>query len=162
MRLSVGGRTGPQVEQALQDSHSSGTEILEEAILHGVVDIRGVSSGSIVLQLRPVTDQAVQTLLNVRENNRLVEMIVGMLKKVNIASMMDGTEPLEIKVQVYKANPGKLTLNCLDKYTIFFFKYEITKSKLCFFVNFSGCNFKGGRCRTDQKAIKSPQECTGL
>nr|XP_034318199.1 sacsin-like isoform X8 [Crassostrea gigas] len=105
MRLSVGGRTGPQVEQVLQDSHSSGTEILEEAILHGVVDIRGVSSGSILLQLRPVTDQAVQTLLNVRDNNRLVEMIVGMLKKVNIASMMDGTEPLEIKVQVYKANP---------------------------------------------------------
>lgn len=112
MRLSVGGRTGPQVEQVLQDSHSSGTEILEEAILHGVVDIRGVSSGSIVLQLRPVTDQAVQTLLNVRDNNRLVEMIVGMLKKVNIASMMDGTEPLEIKVQVYKANPGRLTINC--------------------------------------------------
>lgn len=112
MRLSVGGHTGTQVEQALQDSHSSGTEILEEAILHGEVDIWDVSSGSIVLQLRPVTDQAVQTLLNVRDNNRLVEMIVGMLKKVNIASMMDGTEPLEIKVQVYKANPGKLAPNC--------------------------------------------------
>lgn len=107
VQLTIESHDGSQVEQALQDIHSSSTGILEEAILHGQTDIVKVSKGSVVLQLRPLTDQAVQTLLNARENNRLVEMIIGMLQKANIAKITDGTIPVEIKVQVKYAKTEK-------------------------------------------------------
>ncbi|XP_062571659.1 uncharacterized protein LOC134233692 [Saccostrea cucullata] len=100
LRLAVEGATGGQVEQALlQQVLSTDTAILEEAITHGQMDIEDVSSGSVVIQLRPVTDQAVQTLLNARENNRLVELVLGMIKRVNVPSVQ-GMEPLEVRVQV--------------------------------------------------------------
>lgn len=95
---------GSQGEQALQNILSS-TGISEESISCGQMYIEKVSKGSVVLQLRPVTDQAVKTLLNARENNRLVEMITGMLQKSNIAKIMDGTM-FEITVQVRYAKPG--------------------------------------------------------
>lgn len=107
VQLTVEGHNGSQVEQALQDTHTSSTRILEEAISHGQMDIEEVFEGSVVLQLRPLTDQAVQTLLSARENNRLVEMIIGMLQKANIAKITDGTIPVEIKVQIKYAKPGK-------------------------------------------------------
>lgn len=106
VRLSV--TASPQVEQALyQRFQSTETEILEEAISLGQMDLYDISSGSVVLQLRPVTDQATQTLLNAKENNHLLEMIFGMLKRVNISQMMDGSKPLEIKVQVCYASTTK-------------------------------------------------------
>lgn len=95
---------GSQGEQALQNILSS-TGISEESISCGQMYIEKVSKGSVVLQLRPVTDQAVKTLLNARENNNLVEMITGMLQKSNIAKIMDGTM-FEITVQVRYAKPG--------------------------------------------------------
>lgn len=96
---------GSQGEQALQNILLSSTGISEESISCGQMYIEKVSEGSVVLQLRPVTDQAVKTLLNARENNRLVEMITGMLQKSNIAKIMDGTM-FEITVQVRYAKPG--------------------------------------------------------
>ena len=106
LRLST--TASPQVEQALyQRFQSTETEILEEAISLGQMDLYDISSGSVVLQLRPVTDQATQTLLNAKENNHLLEMIFGMLKRVNISQMMDGSKPLEIKVQVCYASTTK-------------------------------------------------------
>lgn len=107
VQLTIESHDGSQVEQALQDIHSSSTGISEEAISHGQMDIEEVFEGSVVLQLRPLTDQAVQTLLNARENNRLVEMIIGMLQKANIAKITDGTIPVVIKVQVKYAKTGK-------------------------------------------------------
>lgn len=107
VQLTVESHDGSQVEQALKDIHSSSTGILEEAISNGQMDIKKVSEGSVVLQLRPLTDKAVQTLLNAKENNRLVEMIIGMLQKANITKITDGTIPVEIKVQVKYAKTGK-------------------------------------------------------
>lgn len=95
---------GSQGEQVLQNIHHS-TGISEESISCGQMYVEKVSKGSVVLQLRPVTDQAVKTLLNARENNRLVEMITGMLQKADIAKIMDGTMPFEITVQVKYAKP---------------------------------------------------------
>ncbi|XP_078324280.1 uncharacterized protein LOC111123198 isoform X2 [Crassostrea virginica] len=106
IRLSV--TASPQMEQALYTRlQSTETEILEEAISLGQMDLYDISSGSVVLQLRPLTDQATQTLLNAKENNHLLEMIFGMLKRVNISQMMDGSKPLEIKVQVCYASTTK-------------------------------------------------------
>lgn len=106
--MTAGGRTGPQVEEALHNYYySSGTGILEETISYGQMDIEDISPGSVVLHLRPVTDQAVKTLLNANNNNRLSEMIFEMLKKVKIANFMDGIDPLEIKVQVFYAKSTK-------------------------------------------------------
>lgn len=79
---------------------------------YGHMDIVNVSSGSVVLQLRPLIGHSVQTLLNAKKNNKLlvVEIIFGMLKNINIADKIDKTEPIEIKVQVCYANPAKGTL----------------------------------------------------
>lgn len=118
VRLSMQGPNGKQLEQALhQQIQSKDTRILEEAIAHGQMDIEDVATGSVVIQLRPVTDQAVQILLNARENNRLVEMVLGMLKRVNAPDMMQGTESLEVRVQVSYASSAaakscKLIFTC--------------------------------------------------
>lgn len=111
--MTVQGRSGGQVEQALYEHfNSSSDEIVEETISRGQMDIDAVSPGSVILQLRPVTENAVKTLLNAKDNNRLFEMIFEILKKVNISKWMD-EEPLKIRIQVYyanleKAKPGKL------------------------------------------------------
>lgn len=106
--MTAGGPTGPQVEEALHNYYySSGTGILEETISYGQMDIMDISPGSVVLHLRPITDQAVKTLLNAKNNNRLSEMIFEMLKKVKIANLMDGIDPIEIKVQVFYTKPPK-------------------------------------------------------
>lgn len=87
-----------------QHINSDDTDILEDTVLHGQMDIMNVSLGSVVLQLRPLTDQAVQTLLNAKDNNRLIEMIMGMLKKINIAQIMENTEQMNIKLQIHSVN----------------------------------------------------------
>lgn len=74
---------------------------------YGHMIIEKVSSGSLVLQLRPFTDQAVKTLLNAKENNKLVDIIFGMLKNIKIADKIDGTEPLKIMVQVCYASQAQ-------------------------------------------------------
>lgn len=102
VRMKVDGPVGTQVEHDLyQHINSSDPRILEDTISHGQMDIMNVSLGSVVLQLRPLTDQAVETLLNAKDNNRLIEMIFGMLKKVNIAQIMQNREQVNIKLQVY-------------------------------------------------------------
>lgn len=105
------GHTKSRMEQALYNESSS-TGVLSEVISHQL-DIETVSHGSVVLQLRPITDQAVQTLLNAKDNNKLVEMIYGMLKQIDIEKILNDTEPLKIRVNVCYANsvkgkPGKL------------------------------------------------------
>lgn len=102
MRLTVYGRIGEQVEQVLyKRMRSSDTEILGEALSHGQMDIDDVSAGSVVIRLRPVTDQAVQTLINAKDNNKLLQMIFGILRKVNIAKIMSDTKSLQIRIQVF-------------------------------------------------------------
>lgn len=80
------------------------------------MDIENVSSGSVVLQLRPLTDRAVKTSLDAKKKNNLVEIIFGMLKNIDIADKMDKTEPLEIQVQVCYASLGKGNLGKLINY----------------------------------------------
>lgn len=105
VRMEVDGRAGTQLEYDLyQNINSDNTEILEDSISHGQMEIKSVCLGSVVLQLRPLTDQAVQTLINAKDNNRLLEMIVGMLKKVNIGQNMNSTEPMTINLRVYYDN----------------------------------------------------------
>lgn len=79
----------------------------QSTMVYGHMDIENVFSGSVVLQLRPLTDHAVKTLLDAKKNNKLVDIIFGMLKKINIADKMDESEPLEIQVQVCYARPAK-------------------------------------------------------
>lgn len=111
VQLTEEGHTESRIEQALYNE-SSNTGILSEVMTHQL-DLETVSHGSVVLQLRPITDQAVQTLLNAKHNNKLVEMIYGMLKQVDIEKILNDTEPLKIRVNVCYANsvegkPGKL------------------------------------------------------
>lgn len=99
------------MEQALY-KESSSTGVLSEVISHQL-DLETVSHGSVVLQLRPITDQAVQTLLNAKHNNTLVKMIYGMLRQVDCENVLNDAEPLKIRVNVCYANsvkgkPGKL------------------------------------------------------
>lgn len=103
--MKVDGPVGTEVEHDLyQHINSDDTETLEDTILHGQMNIMNVSLGSVVLQLRPLTDQAVHTLLNAKDNNRLIEMILGMLKKINIAQIMENTEQMNIKLQIHSVN----------------------------------------------------------
>lgn len=81
--------------------NSSDTEILGETLSRGQMDIDDVFSGSVVIRLRPVTDDAVQNLLNAKENNKLIQMIFGMLQKVDIAKLIGTTKSLQIKIQVF-------------------------------------------------------------
>lgn len=105
-----------QIEQSLIDSfRSSNADISEAAISIGQMDSSRVTEGSVIIQLRPVTDDAAQTLLNAKENNRLYEMILGILRKVDIARKLDNEMPLQIRVQVYysksqAAETGKLQM----------------------------------------------------
>lgn len=147
LKLTVNGRTGAQVEHALyQHINSPDIKIQEEAIHHGQMYIDSVVSGSVVLQLRPVTDHAVQALMNAKENNRLLEMITGMLENVDVDKVTQNTESLQIKVQVYHvdsatAKPGIKS----TKFLILPNHYILWH--LTFFFNFRYKNIKNN---TDQ------------
>lgn len=122
IRMRVDGPVGVQVEHDLyQHINSSDTEILEDTISHGQMDILNVSLGSVVLQLRPLTDQAVKTLLNANDNNRLLELILGIVKKVNIAQILKSTEPLTLKLQVYPVKSADVKTG----------KYKMCRIKMC-------------------------------
>lgn len=86
------------VEHKLLYTSTAGIEV--EAASKGEMFIDEVKSGSVVLRLRPITDQAVQALLNAKENNKLLNMIVGILKQIHIPEMFNDPGTLEIKVQV--------------------------------------------------------------
>lgn len=107
VQVTVGGPIGEKITRIffhLFNSSSFITKILDEFISHGQMDIVNVNSDLHTFYLRPVTDQAVQTLLNVNNNNRLLEMIIGMLKKVNIGEWFSDAQTLEIKLRVFYAN----------------------------------------------------------
>lgn len=104
VHLSVSGGTGSQIEHELiQRIRSDDPDILEEILSHGQMDVEYVFDGSVVLQLRPVTDDAVQTLLNAKENNRLLEMIFGILKKARLDKKFDSEKSCQIRVQIFYA-----------------------------------------------------------
>lgn len=91
-----------QIERSLfENFRSSNADISEVAISIGHMDSSRVTEGSVIIQLRPITDDAAQTLLNAKENNRLFEMILGILRKVDIARKLYNERPLQIRVQVY-------------------------------------------------------------
>lgn len=114
LNLTVQGRIGAQMEAVLYKRiNSRATEIGVQTISEGEMIFEKADFGSIVIQLRPVTDHGVQTLLNAKENNKLLEMIIGMLESVDIDKSMVGAEPLQIRVKVYYVDsattkPGKL------------------------------------------------------
>ncbi|XP_052678854.1 uncharacterized protein LOC128159711 isoform X2 [Crassostrea angulata] len=113
VRLKVDGRAGTQVEEDLyQHINSPDTEILENTISLGQMEITKVSHGCVVLQLRPLTDKAVQNLLNANENNSLLEMVLGIVKKVNSAHMLKSSESLTIKLQVYSVKSADALRDC--------------------------------------------------
>ena len=107
----------PNVDEELhRDFHSAESEILDKAIICGQMILERISAGCVVLQLRPLTENATQLLLKAKENNRLFEMIFEMLKQINIFDKMVGSNKLEIKVQVCyasatKPNSGKFQCN---------------------------------------------------
>lgn len=83
LRLTVIGRAAERMERDLfKQLESSDPGPWQLTIAYGHMDIENVSCGSVVLQLRPLTDHAVKTLLNARENNILVDIIFGMLKNI--------------------------------------------------------------------------------
>lgn len=108
LRITVKGRNAEGIERDLiQQLESFAPGTWQLIMAYGQMNIEKVSCGSVVLQLRPLIDQAVKTLLNAKENNKLVDIIFGMLKNIKIADKIDGTEPLKIKVQVCYASPVK-------------------------------------------------------
>lgn len=112
--MSVQSTFQVEIERNLRkEFYMSTSEFEEEAASHGEMFIDDVTLGSVVLQLRPITDQAVQTLLNAKENNKLLQMILGMLKQINISKIFHGSETVQIKLQVCYAsqresNQGKI------------------------------------------------------
>lgn len=108
LRITVKGRNAELIERDLfQQLESSASGLWRLFMAYGQMIIEKVLRGSLVLQLRPLTDQAVKTLLNAKENNKLVDIIFRMLKNITIAEKIDGTEQLKIMVQVCYASPAK-------------------------------------------------------
>lgn len=108
LRITVKGRNAERIERDLfQQLESSVSGLWQLFMAYGQMIIEKVLRGSLVLQLRPLTDQAVKTLLNAQENNKLVDIIFGMLQNIKIADKIDGTEQLKIMVQVCYASPAK-------------------------------------------------------
>ncbi|XP_065942164.1 uncharacterized protein [Magallana gigas] len=111
VHLSLSGRAGSQIEREL--IHRIGSDVpdfLEEIIAHGQMDVLYVTADPVVLQLRPLTDDAVHTLLNAKENKRLLNMIFGILKTAITVQQFDTEKSCQIRVQVYYANSGPSNL----------------------------------------------------
>lgn len=85
----------------LENYHFSDAEILQEAICYGQMDIVNVSTGSVVILLKPHTDQANQTLLYAKDNMRIVQMIIGMLGKIDNEQFMINTDILKSEFRLY-------------------------------------------------------------
>ena len=125
--LAVALSSSPNVEEIIYQRYNlSATEMEEVTAFEAEMTIEKTLLGSVVFQLRPLTDQAAQNLLDAKRNNKLVKMVCGILKQVEIPEMKRGSNPLEIKVQVWYASAtepkeGKVSL---------FFKILGCKSQL--------------------------------
>lgn len=105
LHIAVDGACGAQVEHNLNHHiHVSDPMILMQTVSHGQSVIEDVSSGSVIIQLRPITDQAIQNLLDAKNNNCLIEMIFGMLLHINVANVMNTEENVVVKVRVLYAS----------------------------------------------------------
>lgn len=108
VELRLSAKSSPSVDKRLAEQfRTSASGIMEEAISHGEMYVEDIKPGSVVLKLRPVTEQAAHKLLNAKENNRLLDMILGMLEHTDIEKQLDVSEPLEIDVQVCYSSPTK-------------------------------------------------------
>lgn len=85
----------------LENYHFSDSEILQEAICYGQMDIANVSTGSVVILLKPLSDQAIQTLLYAKDNMRIVQMIIGMLRKIDNEQFIINTDILKSEFRLY-------------------------------------------------------------
>lgn len=109
VHLSVSGRAGSEIEHELfRRIRSDDPHILGEVISHGQMDVHYVTDDPVVLQLKPLTDDAVHTLLNVKANNRLLKMVFGILKTTK---QFDIEQYCPIRVQVYYAESKASTLS---------------------------------------------------
>ena len=103
LKLSV--ESSPSENERLtEEFRESASEITETAISHGEMYVDGIKPGCVVLQLRPVTEQAANKLLNAKENNRLLEMVLEMLEHTDLEKQADVSKPVKIKVQVWYAS----------------------------------------------------------
>lgn len=93
-----------EVEIYLYECFSSSETFSEEVFTQGQMGVEQVSHGSIVIRLRPISDQAVQNLLSAKENNKLLEMIGGILKQAYIKKVTDKTTPMRVRIQVIYSN----------------------------------------------------------
>ena len=108
MELQLSVESSPREDERLiEQFRASASGMMESAISHGEMYVDDIKPGSVILQLRPVTEQAATKLLNAKENNRLLEMILGMLEHTDIGKQVDISKPLNIKVQVWYANSTK-------------------------------------------------------
>lgn len=103
MKLTVYG-IDLESESYIYGLFSSSETFSEEVFTQGQMGIEQVSHGSIVIRLRPISDQAVQHLLNAKENNKLLELIGGILKQAYIKKVTDKTTPMRVRVQVVYSN----------------------------------------------------------
>lgn len=93
-----------ELQSYLYECFSSSETFSEEVFTQGQMGIEQVSHGSIVIRLRPISDQAVQNLLNAKENNKLLELIGGILKQAYIKKVTDKTTPMSVRIQVIYSN----------------------------------------------------------
>lgn len=97
-----------ELQSYLYECFRSSETFSEEVFTQGQMGVEQVSYGSIVIRLRPISDQAVQNLLNAKENNKLLEMIGGILKEAYIKKVTDKTTPMRVGIQVFYSNsPSK-------------------------------------------------------
>ena len=119
--LAVALSSSPNVEETIYEGYNlSATEMEEVTASEAEMTIDKTFLGSVVFQLRPLTDQAAQNLLDAKTNNRLVKMVYGILKQAQIPEMTSGSKPLEIKVQVCyarstKPNEGKVYISSKNR-----------------------------------------------
>lgn len=107
LHLTLSGRAGSKIMYELYERIClDDPDILEEIIVHGQMDVNFVTCIPVVLMLRPLTDDAVPTLLNAKENNRLLDMIFGILKKVKTVQNFDTEQSCQIRVQVAASAPS--------------------------------------------------------
>lgn len=95
--------TGEQIDQILyQHIHSFDTSALKEIISRGKKSNKRVTSLSVVLQIRPVTDKAVSAKLNGWEIGRVLRNLSRMLEKAEacMAKVLDNGIPWQLKIQV--------------------------------------------------------------
>lgn len=93
------------LEETVVEHFHTSTDFMDEAISHWEMLIEDVKSGSVVLQLKPITDQAVQNLLNAKENNNLLHMVLGMLKQIDRFKLFGESQILKINVEICSTKP---------------------------------------------------------